>query len=270
MFQSPGEIAFTIGHLDIYYYGIIMAFAIFCGLLTILGIRKYFFPDILKDRIFDISFILIICGILGARLYYVLLDYKYFLKFPYEIPAVWHGGISIQGAIAAGIIAGIIYVKKHKINFFRYADLFIFGLVTGQIIGRWGNFFNGEAFGRVVSLEFLQNLHLPQFIINGMYIDGLYREPTFLYESIFSIIGFILLIIVRKNKKLKLGQLTGIYLIWYGLERLIIEIFRSDSLMLGTIKIAQLVSLIAIVSGIVLLIKAIKNKKNYHEVKIFN
>ena len=110
-------------------------------------------------------------------------------------------------------------------------------------------------------------MHLPKFIINGMYINGSYREPTFLYESILNIIGFIILLVVRKLKSIKTGTLTSIYLIWYGLLRVIIETFRSDSLMLGPIKIAQLVSLIFIISGIILLFK-IKKNKNYQEDKL--
>ena len=251
MFQSPGEIAFTIGHLDIYYYGIIMAFAIFCGLLTILGIRKYFFPDILKDRIFDISFILIICGILGARLYYVLLDYKYFLKFPYEIPAVWHGGISIQGAIAAGIIAGIIYVKKHKINFFRYADLFIFGLVTGQIIGRWGNFFNSEAFGLPTNLPW--KLFIPYSHRPLEFRSYEYFHPAFLYESLLNICIFVILyLLLTKLKTRKDGLIFFSYMILYSFARILVESIRTDSVLyIYGIPVAQIASILFILTGII-------------------
>ena len=142
------------------------------------------------------------------------------------------------------------------------------GLLLAQAIGRWGNFFNGEAYGRTVSYEFLRNLHLPSFIIKGMYIDGAYREPTFLYESVFSLIGFFILFGISRLKNIKVGQLTGLYLIWYGIERIIIESFRSDSLMLGPMKIAQIISLIFIVFGIYLMIKNIKNNKYYKEERL--
>ena len=134
------------------------------------------------------------------------------------------------------------------------------GLIIAQAIGRWGNFFNQEAYGRIIKLSALENMHIPKFIIDGMYINGFYREPTFLYESIMSIIGFIILMTLRRNKKIKTGQLTSIYLIWYGIVRLIIEGMRSDSLMLGPIKIAQLVSLIFIIIGIIIFIKNNKNQ----------
>ena len=143
----------------------------------------------------------------------------------------------------------------------------VVGLILAQAIGRWGNFFNGEAFGREVTRTFLENLHLPKMIIEGMYIDGAYREPTFLYESISSVLGFIVLIIIRNIKRIKTGTLSSIYLMWYGITRCIIESFRSDSLMLGEIKVAQLISLISIVAGIILLIKSRKNTY-YREDKI--
>ena len=148
-------------------------------------------------------------------------------------------------------------------------DTIVVGLIIAQAIGRWGNFFNQEAYGRIVSESFLKGLHLPKYIIKGMYIKGAYREPTFLYESLLSIIGFIVLLLVRKIKSIKTGTLTSIYLIWYGVSRLIIEAFRSDSLMLGPIKVAQLVSIIGIISGIVLLILSMKKNKLYIEDKIY-
>ena len=148
-------------------------------------------------------------------------------------------------------------------------DTVVVGVIIAQAIGRWGNFFNQEAYGRIVSRKTLENLHIPRFIINGMKIGGKYREPTFLYESILSIIGFIVLLLVRKIKTIKTGTITSIYLIWYGISRLIIESFRSDSLMLGPIKMAQLISIIGIVSGIVLLIISIKKNKLYINDKIY-
>ena len=142
MFQSPGDIAFTIGLVDIHWYGVVMSISILLGLFVIIFIKKLYYKEILTDTICDLSFVLIISGILSARLYYVLLDYKYFLKHPEEILAIWNGGISIQGAVIGGILIGLIYAKQNNINFLRYADLFSFGIVTGQIFGRWGNFFN--------------------------------------------------------------------------------------------------------------------------------
>ena len=113
----------------------------------------------------------------------------------------------------------IYYSKKQKLKLPLLTDIIVPGLIIGQAIGRWGNFFNQEAFGRIVKLSTLENMYLPKFIIEGMHINGFYREPTFLYESVMSLIGFIVLMIVRKNKKIKTGQLTSIYLVWYGIDR---------------------------------------------------
>ena len=174
---------------------------------------------------------------------------------------IWNGGLAIHGGIIATLIFLVIYSKKKEISSLLMTDIIVVGLIIAQAIGRWGNFFNGEAYGRIVSKSFLDNLHLPDFIINGMFIDGFYREPTFLYESLLSLLGFIIIILIRKYIKTKVGQITGIYLIWYGIERFIIETFRSDSLMLGPLKMAQCISLIAIIVGIYLIIKKMKDKK---------
>jgi len=132
-----------------------------------------------------------------------------------------------------------------------------------QAIGRWGNFFNGEAHGGVVSLEFLESLHLPDFIIDGMYIGGVYYHPTFLYESVWCLIGFLLLIGIRMITKRKLGVVTTSYFVWYGIGRYMIEGLRTDSLYLGSFRISQLVSMVLIIVGIGWLIFiCINNRKD--------
>lgn len=213
-----------------------------------------------EDTFIDLVFYGIIFGILGARLYYVLFNLKYYLANPLEIIQMWKGGLAIHGGLIAGLIFMIYYSKKKQLKLPLLIDMIVPGLIIAQAIGRWGNFFNQEAYGRIIKLSTLENMYIPKFIIDGMYINGFYREPTFLYESIMSIIGFIVLMILRRNKKIKTGQLTSIYLIWYGIVRLIIEGMRSDSLMLGPIKIAQLVSLIFIIIGIIIFIKNNKNQ----------
>ena len=142
-------------------------------------------------------------------------------------------------------------------------DIIVMGLIIAQAIGRWGNFFNQEAYGPITSLETLKSLGIPSFIIKGMYISGSYHHPTFFYESVWCLIGFIIMFILRKRKTLKVGQLSSFYLIWYGIIRFIIEGMRTDSLMLGPIKVAQLVSIIFGISGLIIFIKS-KNKNQYH------
>lgn len=254
---------FDFGFIQIKWYSILIFTAILVAALIIRKESKK--KNISDDYIMDLIFYGVIIGIVGARLYYVLFNFDYYLKNPFEIFMIWNGGLAIHGGIIAAVLFIIFYTKKHNKKLLLTLDVMSVGVIIAQAIGRWGNFFNQEAYGRIISKNFLTNLHLPSFIINGMYIEGAYREPTFLYESLASFIGFLTLIFVRNNKKIKTGQLTGIYLLWYGTERLIIETFRNDSLLLGKIKIAQLISMFFIIFGIYLIIKNIKSKNLYHE-----
>ena len=146
----------------------------------------------------------------------------------------------------------------------RVIDIIVIGLIIGQAIGRWGNFFNQEAYGSAVSLKFLQGLHLPEFIIDGMKIGNTYYHPTFLYESIWNVIGFIILIIVSRLRYLHLGQLTSVYMMWYGLGRFFIEGLRTDSLMLGSFRMARIISVIMFLFGLALFIyMMLKSKFEY-------
>ena len=262
------SILFDLGIFKIRWY----SFFILLGIVvaTILIMKEAKKKNISSEFIINLIFYGIIIGILGARIYYVLFNLSYYLNYPQEIFMIWNGGLAIHGGIIATLIFVIFYSKKHKVSTLLLTDIIVVGLIIAQAIGRWGNFFNGEAYGRIVSKTFLENLHLPNFIINGMYIEGAFREPTFLYESILCLIGFIILIIIRKKVKVRVGQLTGIYLIWYGTARFIIETFRSDSLMLGSLKMAQCISLIAVITGIYLIIKQQKNKQIYQDIKVKN
>ena len=260
------SIMLDLGFIQIRWYSFLMLVSILTGGFLIYkeAIKK----GIDKEELIDIMFYSILIGILGARTYYVIFNLDYYLSSPLEIIKIWNGGLAIHGALIATLTFLYFYFKKKKMNLLLFLDIVVVGLIIAQSIGRWGNFFNGEAYGRVVDIATLKKMHLPQFIINGMHIGYSYYEPTFLYESVLSLIGFIVLIIVRKTKKLKTGTLTSIYLMWYGIERLIIETFRSDSLMLGPIKVAQLVSIIGIITGIIILFRSIKYKKLYIKDKL--
>lgn len=260
------SIMLDLGFFQIRWYSFLMLVSILTGGFLIYkeAIKK----GIDKEQLIDIMFYSVLIGILGARIYYVLFNLDYYLSSPIEIIQIWNGGLAIHGALIATLIFLSIYFKKKKMNLLLFLDIVVVGLILAQSIGRWGNFFNAEAYGRPVSLKFLQGLHLPQFIINGMHIGSTYYEPAFLYESVLSLIGFIILISIRKVKKLKTGTLTSIYLIWYGIERLIIETFRSDSLMLGSLKVAQLVSIICIITGIIIVFRSIKYNKLYIKDKL--
>jgi len=202
----------------------------------------------------DIIFYGLLSGIIGARLYYVLFNLDYYLKDINEIVMIWHGGLAIHGGILFGALFVYLYSRKNKLNFIELTDIILPGVIIAQGIGRWGNFFNQEAYGMMVSKGLLEKLLIPKFIIQGMYINGNYYLPTFYIESIFCIIGFILIMIISKKTK-KIGIPTSFYLIWYGILRFIIEIFRTDSLMLFNIKIACLISIVSIILGVILLFR---------------
>lgn len=261
------SVLFDFGFIQIKWYSFFILVAIITAYYIIYKELKK--KDIKEDEFTNIIFYGILTGILGARIYYVLFNLEYYLTSPIEIIKMWNGGLAIHGGLIASLTFLIIYTKKKSINLLLILDTIVIGLIVAQAIGRWGNFFNQEAYGRIVSKSFLESIYIPNFVIKGMYIDGAYREPTFLYESVLSIVGFIILLLLRKAKGLKTGTLTSIYLIWYGLSRLIIESFRADSLMLGTIKIAQLISIIGIISGIILLIISIKRETLYKETKVY-
>ena len=260
------SVLFDFGIFQIRWYSFFIMIAFIIASVFIIKESKK--KNIPEEYLSNLIFYGLIIGILGARIYYVLFNLDYYLEYPKEILMIWNGGLAIHGGIIATLIFLVIYSKKKEISSLLMTDIIVVGLIIAQAIGRWGNFFNGEAYGRIVSKSFLDNLHLPDFIINGMFIDGFYREPTFLYESLLSLLGFIIIILIRKYIKTKVGQITGIYLIWYGIERFIIETFRSDSLMLGPLKMAQCISLIAIIVGIYLIIKKMKDKEIYQKVKL--
>lgn len=245
-------IAIELGPISIYWYSITMFLAILAGSFIFITSAKKKGYD--EKFLTDLVFYGAIFGIMGARIYYVIFNLDYYLTNPLEIIAIWNGGLAIHGAIIAGAAWFIYYSKKHKKNFLKIFDLAVPALILAQAIGRWGNFFNSEAHGPEVAKETLENLNIPEFIINGMYIDNKYYHPTFFYESLWNIIGFILLIILRKKLKLRTGQLTGIYFMWYSVCRFFIESLRTDSLMLGSIKVAQLVSIILFILGLFLVI----------------
>ena len=244
------RVAVDLGPIQIYWYSIF----IFIGLLvaSILIFKEARRRNIDEDFLVNLIFNTIIIGLIGARLYYVIFNLPYYIANPIEIFAIWNGGLAIHGGVFAALIFIIIYCKKHEVNCLQILDIMVVGLIIGQAIGRWGNFFNGEAYGQITSLEELKEQQIPMFIINGMYILGEYRQPTFFYESTWCLSGFLAMLIIRKYKYLKRGQLTGFYLFWYGFGRFLIESMRTDSLMLGSLKMAQIVSIVFVIVGIIL------------------
>lgn len=250
----------SIGSVNIEWYSVLIVVgAILAIIMIILEAKRYGYP---KDFVFNLCFWSIIVGIIGARLYYVLFNLDLYTNFV-DVFKIWEGGLAIHGGIIFGLIACYLYCKKYKVRTIRMLDFIAPAMLLAQAIGRWGNFFNQEAHGAVTSLQTLQNLHIPEFIIDGMNIGGVYYQPTFLYESLWCLLGVIIILIVRRLKITKVGQPFALYLMWYGLGRFFIETMRTDSLMLGGFKVAQIVSVIMIVVGLIIIM--ITGRKGRYE-----
>lgn len=242
-------IAFKIGPFAIRWY----ALCIMTGLLVavFLACKEAPKKKISSDDIIDFILIAFPLAILGARIYYVLFEWSYYSQHLNEVFAIWNGGIAIYGGLLTGAVVLFIYSYYKVLNPISFLDVVTPGVMIAQAIGRWGNFINQEAYGKVV-----KSLHyLPDIIQKQMLIEGQYRQPTFLYESIWNIIGFIIIIILRRRPKLlKEGEIIAFYLIWYGFGRMIIEGLRTDSLMFVGIRVSQLLSAILIIFGIIFVI----------------
>ncbi len=226
-------IAFTIGGFEIRWYGVLISMAMFIGFYLALGEVRRQGED--EDRFVTLFLVAIPAALLGARLYYVAFSgaLDWYLANPLEILAIRHGGLAIHGGLAGGFLAGWLYTCKYRINFRRWADIVAPSIILGQAIGRWGNFFNQEAYGRETDLPW------------AMYIDGAYRHPTFLYESLWNLGVFAFLLLMRRKVRFE-GELVLWYLALYSAGRFWIEGLRTDSLMIGPMRVAQLVSLVAV------------------------
>lgn len=251
VFNYIDPVAFNLGPLSVRWYGIIIAIGILLGYFV--AQRALVKAGLHKDTLVDIIFYSALFGFIVARIYFVIFQWPYYAENPGEIIKIWHGGIAIHGGLIGGFIAGVIVCKIKNLNPFQIGDIVAPSIILAQGIGRWGNFMNHEAHGGPVSRAFLEQLHLPNFIIENMYINGQYYHPTFLYESIWDVAGFIILVNIRKH--LKLGETFFLYLTWYSIGRFFIEGLRTDSLMLtSNIRIAQVVSIILILVSIGLIV----------------
>ncbi|CAM3823177.1 MULTISPECIES: prolipoprotein diacylglyceryl transferase [Mesobacillus] len=240
-FEPINRIALELGPITIYWYGIIIGFGMFLG--WIIATREATRRGLQQDVFSDLLLWAIPISILSARLYYVLFKLEYYLDNPGQIIAIWEGGIAIHGGLIGAVATAIVYARKKGISFWQLADIAAPSIILGQAIGRWGNFMNQEAHGTEVTRVFLENLMLPDWIINQMYIDGNYYHPTFLYESLWNLAGFIILLGVRKLG-VKRGEVFLTYLICYSAGRFFVEGLRTDSLMLTDgFRIAQIMSL---------------------------
>ena len=246
-------IAFELFGWPVRWYGIIIGLAILVG--YILFTREASRKGIDSDTSFDLLFWTVIFGLVGARIYYVLFSSNSYLSDPLSIFRVWEGGMAIYGGVISGAITIYVLCQRYKLSVINVFDIAIPALFAGQLIGRWGNFMNQEAHGGQVSKAFLENLALPNFIIEQMNINGTYYHPTFLYESLWNLVGLIALLLLRPRKDFfKRGELVAFYMIWYGIGRFWIEGLRTDSLYIGPLRVSQILSLILVVIGISLVL----------------
>ncbi|QNQ82563.1 prolipoprotein diacylglyceryl transferase [Lactobacillus sp. PV012] len=252
MSAALSPIAFHLGNLSVKWYGILMATGVVVA--TLMAIQEGKRRQIMPDDFIDFLLWAVPIGFVGARIYYVIFEWGYFSQHPGEIIAIWNGGIAIYGGLLAGLAVLIVFCKKRHLPIFLMLDIIAPGVMAAQVIGRWGNFMNQEAHGGITTLAFLQKLHLPQFVIQQMYINGHYYQPTYLYESVGNLIGLILILSLRHRKHLfKQGEIFLSYVIWYSLVRFIVEGMRTDSLYIAnTIRVSQALSLILFFGAILL------------------
>ena len=240
-------IAFRFGPLEIHWYAICIVTGMV--LAVWLAIKEAPRKGMTSDDIMDFILLAFPIAILGARLYYVVFQWSYYSQHPDEIIAIWNGGIAIYGALLAGALVLLVFSYRRKINAYDFLDIAAPGVMLAQSLGRWGNFFNQEAYGKAVA----QLNYLPKFIRDQMYIEGSYRVPTFLYESLWNLLGFAIIISLRHRPGLlKRGEVAWFYLVWYGCGRFVIEGLRTDSLMLGSLRVSQWLSLVLVILGLVM------------------
>lgn len=250
---SINPIAFKVFGWSVYWYGLLIGVGMV--LAYILVMRETKRKGLSEDKMSDALFWTIIFGIVGARLYYVVFRWDYYRQHLGEIVKMWEGGGAIYGSILLGGATLFYLSKRYTIDTYLTLDIAAPAVMLAQVIGRWGNFINQEAYGVEVTRDVLASWHLPNWVIEQMHIAGIYRQPTFLMESCWNLIGFILILILRRVPNvLRKGEVLALYVGWYGLGRFVIEEFRSDSLYFASIKISQLVSVAMMLVSIVMLI----------------
>ena len=258
--KQLSRVIFQIFGYDIYWYGVIIGSGVLIALA--LAVQEAKRTQQNPENYVDIALFGVIFSVIGARLYYVIFSWKFYVNEPLKIFALREGGLAIYGGIIAGIITVIVYTKIKNLNFWLVADTAAPSLLLGQIIGRWGNFFNREAFvgytDNIFAMRYLkEQVHniAPSVlekvvIVNG--VEYIQVHPTFLYESMWNMGVFVLLFILKKKKKFD-GEIFGLYLLGYACGRVWIEGLRTDQLKIANIAVSQLLSALLIVGAVVLL-----------------
>lgn len=241
-------IAFEIGSISVAWYGIIIATGIVLAFIVVQRemVKRGMGPDFLTDLLIWA----IPIAIVSARIYYVAFSWDYYKDNPGQIIQIWNGGIAIHGALIGSFITAYVFTKVRGVSFWKTVDIAAPGLLIGQIIGRWGNFMNQEAHGGPVSENFMNTTIIPDWIMNQMTIEGVTYHPTFLYESLWNLVGLVVILLLRRVS-IKRGEMFLFYLTWYSVGRYFIEGMRTDSLYGGALRAAQVVSIITIIVAII-------------------
>lgn len=249
MTLAINPIAWQLGAIKIHWYGVIIASAMM--LAVFLSVKEGKNNGIVPDTFYDILLWGLPVALICARAYYVIFQWSYYSKHPEMIYRIWDGGIAIYGGLIGAFVVVVWLAHRYQHDAWRLLDIMAPTVILAQGIGRWGNFINQEAHGLPTTRAFLASLHLPAFIINQMDIGGIYYQPTFLYESLWDVLGFIVLVSLRHRFHFfKVGEVFLSYLIWYGCGRFVVEGMRTDSLMLGALRVSQWLSLGLIVVSI--------------------
>ena len=255
-------VAFTVFGHDIMWYGIIIAVGMVLAFFYAWTRAK--FEGVKTDDLIDLGLFIIIFGIIGARLYYVIFTFDQYVatggnfmsnlgQTLLNIVSIWNGGLAIFGGIIAGFFAALLVARRKKIHFPVILDILAPSVMIGQILGRWGNFFNAEAYGRETTLPW--RMRIERISAGGLYTTSTEVHPTFLYESLWNLIGFVLIAIFYKKKKFN-GQVFYFYMIWYGAGRAFIEGLRTDSLLIAgnpNLRVSQILAALVCIAGIVLM-----------------
>lgn len=244
-------VAFSLGGLDIRWYGILIATGIVLAFIVVQRemVKRGMHPDFLTDLLVWAVPI----SIVSARIYYVIFSWEYYKDNPGKILQIWEGGIAIHGALIGAFATTYVFTKLRGVSFWKTVDIAAPGILIGQIIGRWGNFMNQEAHGGPVSEHFLETTIIPDWIMNQMTIEGVTYHPTFLYESLWNLVGLVIILLLRRVS-LKRGEMFLFYLTWYSIGRYFIEGMRMDSLYGGTLRAAQVVSILTIIVAVIFFI----------------
>lgn len=260
----PDPVLFSSGGITIYWYGFFIVLGIILAIITAILLSSYY--NIKKDTIVDLSFWVIIFGIIGARIYHIFLEFPYYLDQPAQMIKVWEGGLAIHGALIAGLITLYLFCRQRGIIFWKMGAVLAPGTALAQAVGRWGNYFNQELFGKPTELPWgvpIDVIHRPT-----EYISSQFFHPTFLYESLGSILIFLLLlgvhIFIIKQKKTTSSHYFFVvifYLILYSLLRFGTEFIRIDDTPIWFgIRFPQLISTVIVIAGIILISPPIKNR----------